>query len=108
MTSVATNGPATFLPTDPLLHVLRRATYGPTPTSVAQIRRMGATAWLEQQLSPATIADPVADELVARFPLGQLGIAAAHAAAKAGTFPPQGWEPMRAGEANRASRRAIQ
>ncbi|AGZ45903.1 DUF1800 domain-containing protein [Actinoplanes friuliensis] len=58
-----------FLPADPLLHLLRRATYGPTPASAAEIGRLGAPAWLERQLEPASIADPVATELVARLPL---------------------------------------
>jgi uncharacterized protein (DUF1800 family) len=50
------------------LHLLRRATYGPTPASIAQATRLGRKAWLERQLAPATIADPAMDELLKRFP----------------------------------------
>ncbi|MFI5494729.1 DUF1800 domain-containing protein [Actinoplanes sp. NPDC051859] len=85
---------ADFLPDDPLLHLLRRATYGPTQASVAEIRRLGAKAWLEQQLKPATIDDRVADGLVARFPLSGLTIDQVRAKAKAKAIPMYGWEPM--------------
>ncbi len=60
---------ASFVPDDAQLHLLRRATYGPTPASIAEIRRLGVSRWLERQLHPATIADPDADALMARFPL---------------------------------------
>jgi uncharacterized protein (DUF1800 family) len=54
---------------DPALHLLRRATYGPTPASVAKIHSMGTTAWLEQQLRPATIDDSACTALMtSRFP----------------------------------------
>jgi uncharacterized protein (DUF1800 family) len=54
--------------TDPVLHLLRRATYGPTPSLVAEVRKSGTTAWLEAQLAPAKIADPVMDGLLPRWP----------------------------------------
>src|ERR1044071_2666811 len=54
--------PATFLPSDPLLHLLRRATFGPSPSAIARIRTIGAATWLDEQLSPASIADPVCDD----------------------------------------------
>lgn len=50
------------------LHLLRRATYGPTPASVAEITRLGRAAWLERQLRPASIPDAACDALVRRFP----------------------------------------
>jgi uncharacterized protein (DUF1800 family) len=49
--------PPTILTLDPALHLARRATWGPTPGMVSQIRRMGAKAWLERQLKPSTIRD---------------------------------------------------
>lgn len=54
---------------DPLLHLLRRTTYGLTPELVAEARSMGASAWLAQQLQPASIEDRACEELVSRFPL---------------------------------------
>ncbi|WP_307831153.1 DUF1800 domain-containing protein [Nucisporomicrobium flavum] len=83
-----------FLPADPLLHLLRRATYGPTPASTAEIRRLGATAWLERQLKPASIADPAADDLVRRLPLSGLSVDGARAKVREGVYKMYGWEPM--------------
>ena len=53
---------------DRLVHLLRRATWGPTPDLVAGAARLGRGAWLEQQLNPTSIADPEGDAVVARFP----------------------------------------
>ena len=50
------------------LHLLRRATYGPTPASIVQATKLGRQAWLDRQLAPATIADPAMDLLMQRFP----------------------------------------
>ena len=86
--------PADFLPSDPLLHLLRRATYGPTPASTAEIRRLGAPAWLERQLKPAAIADPTADALVARLPLSQLTIDGVRAKVRSGALKMYGWDTM--------------
>jgi uncharacterized protein (DUF1800 family) len=85
---------ADLLPTDPLLHLLRRATYGPTPAAVAEIRRLGAGAWLDAQLNPASIDDIVADGLVARFPWCTATIPAIHAAVTAKTLKQYDWTPM--------------
>jgi uncharacterized protein (DUF1800 family) len=83
-----------LLPTDPLLHLLRRATFGPSPASIAEIRRLGATAWLDRQLNPSAIADPVADGLVARLPLARLSIAEIRSRVTAGTLKQYSWDPM--------------
>src|SRR5262245_22364648 len=51
------------------LHLLRRATYGPTKGSLADLKRLGRSAWLERQLRPASIDDRACDQLIAaRFP----------------------------------------
>jgi uncharacterized protein (DUF1800 family) len=55
--AVVVKQPATILALDPTLHLARRATWGPTPALVRQIRAMGAKAWLERQLKPASIPD---------------------------------------------------
>ncbi|WP_030436811.1 DUF1800 domain-containing protein [Actinoplanes subtropicus] len=85
---------ADLLSPDPLLHLLRRATYGPRPAAVAEIRRLGAAAWLDAQLDPASIDDPVADDLVARFPWCTATIPAIRAAAAAKTLKVYDWTPV--------------
>jgi hypothetical protein len=85
---------AEFLPADPLLHLLRRATYGPTPASIAEIRRLGAKAWLDRQLNPGSIADPVADGLVARLPMSGLSIDGVRARVRAKGIKEYSWDPM--------------
>lgn len=54
---------------DPDLHLLRRATFGPTPALLADIRQRGAAAWLDQQLNPQGIDDSAMDALLQRYPL---------------------------------------
>jgi uncharacterized protein (DUF1800 family) len=83
---------AQFVAADPLLHLLRRATWGPTPASSAEIRRLGATAWLDRQLAPAQIADPTCDGLLARLPLAHLTITEARARMRAGAVKEFGWD----------------
>lgn len=63
----ATAADASLVPADPELHLLRRATYGPTPAALTEIRRLGRQAWLDRQLDPASIADDACDDLVGRF-----------------------------------------
>ncbi|MDR7280921.1 DUF1800 domain-containing protein [Catenuloplanes atrovinosus] len=79
---------------DPLLHLLRRATYGPTPASIAEIRSLGATRWLDRQLNPAAIPDSACAAVLARLPLAGRDIAGVRAAASAGVFKRYGWEAM--------------
>ena len=66
----ATLDPVSFLPTDPDLHLLRRATWGATPTLAKRIHAIGASAWLEEQLRPRSIDDSACTAMIAaRFPL---------------------------------------
>lgn len=44
-----------------------RATFGPTPTTVEEIRSMGAHAWIDAQLHPEDIDDSEADALLGRL-----------------------------------------
>ncbi len=71
----ATPKQATPLSRDPVLHLLRRATFGTTAADVAAVRKMGLDAWIEQQLNPSSIADPVADQMLAGFPTVAMSIA---------------------------------
>ncbi|MEU4559712.1 DUF1800 domain-containing protein [Actinoplanes sp. NPDC023936] len=92
--AAATTGAAASVPGDPQLHLLRRATFGPSPSSIAAIRKLGTKAWLERQLKPSSIPDTVADGLVARFPLARLGIAQIRNLVTAGKLKQYSWEPM--------------
>lgn len=73
-TSLAASSPAhaagghlpgsAFVPGDQDTHLLRRATYGPTPASLAALRRMGRAGWLDRQLDPSSIDDASCQRLV--------------------------------------------
>ena len=58
-----------FVPNDPDLHLLRRATWGITPSLQKEIRRMGRNRWLDRQLDPRSIRDDFVEDFIqARFP----------------------------------------
>ena len=63
--------------------LLRRATFGPSPTSLAATSRVSAAFWLAAQLNPSTLADPAVDAMSSAWP--QLGHTIAQANAAAGT-----------------------
>jgi uncharacterized protein (DUF1800 family) len=67
---------------DPILHLLRRATFGPTPSTVEQARKMGIDAWLDTQLQPAAMDDAVADAMLTKFPTVTMSTAELHVAVK--------------------------
>src|SRR5687768_17275641 len=52
---------------DPAFHLLSRAAYGPWPGDVARVRAMGAEAWIDEQLAPASIDDTACDLRARRF-----------------------------------------
>ncbi len=54
--------------TDPVAHLVRRATYGATPALLAAVHRSGSHAWLEAQLRPATVPDAAMSALARRWP----------------------------------------
>jgi uncharacterized protein (DUF1800 family) len=53
---------------DPALHLLRRASFGPTPDSVAAVRSAGLDAWISAQLSPDSLPDATTDAVLAGYP----------------------------------------
>src|SRR4051812_42876616 len=71
--------PASLLPADPIAHLLRRATYGATPASLAEATTLGVTGWLDKQLNPAAIADAGCDALLTRLPLATASVATVRA-----------------------------
>jgi uncharacterized protein (DUF1800 family) len=54
---------------DPVIHLLRRTTFGPTPGMVEDVHARGIDAWLASQLDPMAIADPFADNTWSLFEL---------------------------------------
>lgn len=67
-----------------ILHALNRLGFGPRPGQVEQIEKTGLENWLQAQLHPENIPDPVVDARIAQFPTMQLS-----AAALLDQYPPQ-------------------
>src|SRR5215208_7715952 len=47
-------------PAKQAVHVLNRAAFGPRPSDLAEIRRVGVERWIRQQLEPSSIPDSTA------------------------------------------------
>src|ERR1700690_2356246 len=58
-----------------ILHALNRLGFGPRPGEVEQIEKTGLENWIQAQLHPENISDPVVDARLAQFPA--LGLSAA-------------------------------
>ncbi|MEV6926881.1 DUF1800 domain-containing protein [Dactylosporangium sp. NPDC051485] len=69
---------------DPVLHLLRRATFGPTPGDVALVKQVGIDAWIDQQLDPAKVDDPVADAALKAVPTATMSTADIRSSVKDG------------------------
>src|SRR4051812_28600278 len=65
--AVTVKQPPTVLALTPAVHLARRASWGPTSASVAQIKKMGAAKWLEWQLKPSRIPDPLVAQYLKGF-----------------------------------------
>ncbi len=50
-----------------VVHVLNRLAFGARPGDVERVRALGVDAWIEAQLAPEQIADPVADAFLRQF-----------------------------------------
>ena len=55
-------------PQERTLHALNRFTFGPRPSDVAAVSRLGLDHWFEQQLNPQSIDDSALDTRLAIFP----------------------------------------
>ena len=51
-----------------VLHIARRLSFGPTPELLAEIRAVGSTAWIDQQLTWETIDNSVVDAILPSYP----------------------------------------
>ncbi|RKR88158.1 uncharacterized protein (DUF1800 family) [Micromonospora pisi] len=67
---------------DPVQHLLRRATFGPTRTEADAVRAIGVDAWIEQQLDPGKLADPVGEQVAGAFPTVNMSTAQIRRAVK--------------------------
>ena len=76
------------------LHVIRRATYGPTPRLVDDVTSHGPTAWLERQLRPASVPDPAGATVRALFPEAGWTIPEVYRAIAAGRIERYSWDVM--------------
>lgn len=90
-TSAAAAGPAGAAvgPSDRGLHLLRRATFGPTQASVAEFAALGPQGWLAKQLNPGYVDDRLCDGYLARYPRLTWTIAQVRTA-----FPDSTWDVM--------------
>ena len=75
-----------------ILHALNRLGFGPRPGLVEQIEKTGLENWIQAQLHPENISDPVVDARLAQFPA--LGLTAAGLLDQ---YPPQGVAAKRLG-----------
>src|SRR5687767_10088068 len=50
-----------------ILHVLNRLGFGPRPGDVEKVKKIGIRAYIEQQLNPERISDPVVDRKLAEY-----------------------------------------
>lgn len=48
-------------------HLARRVAHAPTPGMVAEITRLGASAWVNKQLAPATVSDTTCDTIIKTY-----------------------------------------
>jgi uncharacterized protein (DUF1800 family) len=75
-----------------ILHALNRLGFGPRPGQVEQIEKTGLENWIQAQLHPENISDPVVDARLAEFPA--LGLSAAGLLDQ---YPPQDLAAKRLG-----------
>ncbi len=67
-----------------ILHALNRLGFGPRPGQVEQIEQAGLENWIQAQLHPENISDPVVDARLAQYPALSLS-----AAELLDEYPPQ-------------------
>jgi len=81
---------ATVLATDdPVIHLLRRVTFGPSAALADEVRAQGIDAWLATQLDPSSIPDETADQAWGLYPMASMQPAEIRAA-----IPRFHWDAM--------------
>jgi uncharacterized protein (DUF1800 family) len=56
-------------PDQQILHALNRLGYGPRPGDVERVRRIGLAAYVDEQLSPSSLADPAVEQALPAYPV---------------------------------------
>jgi len=74
---------------NPQAHLLRRATFGPRPSDVARLKKLGTTKWIDEQLTPSKLADKEGAAAWKMYPLA--GASASTIVAKIDDFS---WEAV--------------
>lgn len=74
---------------DPVLHLLRRTTFGPTPALVTEVHYKGIDAWITEQMDPVGLDDPDAERVRQLYPLAGATPAQIQSRVEKG-----GWEAM--------------
>ena len=85
----ATPTRATPLSRDPTAHLLRRASFGPTQEEYAAATRLGISGWLDRQLDPEQLDDPVVEQVLGQLPTAGLSTAEIRA-----SIPEYDWQAM--------------
>ncbi len=75
-----------------ILHALNRLGFGPRPGQVGQVEKTGLENWIQLQLHPENISDPVVDARLAQYPALRLS-----AAGLLDQYPPQDLAAKRLG-----------
>lgn len=65
LTATSPLAPKLTLKTTPAWHLARRAAQAPSPEIVEEITQMGAAAWIDRQLDPASIDDRALESFIA-------------------------------------------
>lgn len=73
-------------------HLLRRAAYGPSAKSLADVSRLGLAGWVEWQLAPHSIPDPQVGALLSRLPVPNDGTAIKTVKARLDAGTIDGWQ----------------
>jgi uncharacterized protein (DUF1800 family) len=74
---------------DPVLHLLRRATFGVVRSDADAVRKLGIDGWIDAQLDPGSVADPVSDKALAAFPTVSMSTAEIRRTVKEGDWQAQ-------------------
>lgn len=88
--SAAAATPGLALSSDPVLHAMRRLTFGPYPGLVGTVRASGVRPWLEAQMQPAKIADANVDSIL-KYQFPHMLLSSAQIRAR---YKDKGWQAM--------------
>ena len=72
--SFATNSEEELTENQKIIHVLNRLGFGPRLGDIERVKAMGIEAYIEEQLHPASIPDPLADDMLADFTSLEMGL----------------------------------